>query len=113
MLGRRLLVKTVIPFTEADRVEKEGLLYLPEQVKKDNTPLPSTGIVVTLGEDCSQADRAVLCEGAMVMFSKYAGSDVILEEENFRVLEVPEIMAVLEDSEKVIAPIVEDYDTRV
>jgi len=113
VLGRRVLVKTVIPYTEADEVEKKGLLVVPEWVKKENTPLPSTGIVVTLGDECTEQDRNALCEGAMVLFSKYAGSDVIVEEENFRVLEVPEIMAVLEDVEKVIAPVVENYDARV
>lgn len=48
--GRRLLVQPVTPYTEMDEVEKKGILVVPEKVKEQNTPRPSTGIVVKVGE---------------------------------------------------------------
>lgn len=101
VLGNRVLIKTITPWTEGDRVEKEGLLYLPEDVKKANTPLPSTGIVVQVGRGVSPED-AELLEGAAVMFSKFAGSDFIVSEEEYKILEVPEVMCVISFDDPVV-----------
>lgn len=100
VLGDRVLVKVVEPFTKMDEVEKKGLLFIPESAKDRNTPIPSTGIVVMVGEDCE-----VLHEGEMVLFSKYAGTDFTIEQEGFRVMDSREVMAVLVDTEGVVAPI--------
>lgn len=94
VLGNRVLIKTIQPYTDLDRVEKEGLLYVPEGVKKDNTPMPSTGIIVMQGDDVVDT-RGRLGEGTAVMFSKFAGSDFVVDEQDFKILDVPEIMAVL------------------
>lgn len=51
VLGARVLVKTVEAWTEADEVEKKGLLYLPQAVKEANKPLPTSGVVLAVGED--------------------------------------------------------------
>jgi co-chaperonin GroES (HSP10) len=50
VFGTRVLVQPVNPFTEVDRLEKEGLLYAPKNAKDQATPLPSTGVVLQLGE---------------------------------------------------------------
>lgn len=108
VLGMRVLVKTISPFTKMDEVEKQGLLYIPESVKQQNEPLPSTGIVLQVGEEVKQspAYSAVLTEGTAVMFSKFAGTSFVVEEETgFRVLDVSEIMCTLEIDEGVLAPV--------
>lgn len=89
VLGRRVLVKPVIPFTDADRVEKEGRLIIPEQVKKDNTPLPSTGVIVQLG---TQVKEEELQEGTGVCFSKFGGTQFVFDKEDYLILNVDEIM---------------------
>lgn len=107
--GARLLVKTVKPWTVADEVEKKGVLYVPETVKDANTPLPSIGLVVQLGtgivevdswDDCMApeivANDLKLKEGVAVMFSKFAGADITVEEEDFRIISYKEILCTLE-----------------
>lgn len=99
MLGDRVLVKLVTPFTEMDRVEKEGILFVPETAREENTPLPTTGIVVGVGQR-DDPDRPIpLVEGDMIMFSKYAGTDVYFNEEAFRIMETREILCTLEATE--------------
>lgn len=122
-----MLVKLVVPFTDMDRVEKAGLLVLPQTVKENNTPLASTGVIVKLGElfrsmpglyQMDEEDRIrlgmdpkepppVLQEGTMVMFSRFAGSDVRVDEEQFRILDESEIMCTLTDVNNVVTPIKE------
>lgn len=99
VLGRRVLIRTVKPYTQMDDVEKRGMLFIPEEVKEKNTPLPSTGIVVHVGKGATQEERADLTD-AMVMFSKHAGSDLVVEEEDFRILDIDEVMCTfsLDDS---------------
>lgn len=100
VLGNRVLVRKVVPYTEMDEVEQKGLLFIPETVKEANTPLPSTGIVVQLGLGVSSEARQLLPEGTAVMFSRYAGSDVIVDQDEFRIMEVPEIMCTLARKEE-------------
>lgn len=106
VLGNRVLIRTIIPNTELDRVEKEGKLIIPQSIKDANTPLPSTGIVVQVGEGVS-AESAALLTGAAVMFSKFAGTDFVVDEEDFKILDVPEVMAVLEFDDPVV-PVLAD-----
>lgn len=107
VLGRRLLIKLVIPFTDMDRVEKEGLLALPESVKKANTPTPSTGVVVGHGHELTEEERQLVPEGVMVMFSRFAGTDFTVDEESLRILDVSEVVCTLADTEGVVVPVKE------
>lgn len=91
VLGDRVLVKPVTPFTEMDRLEKEGLLVAPEKAKDQNTPMPTTGVVTLIGVDCNG-----LQEGDMVMFSRYAGMDIVVDQGDFKLLRYNEIACVLE-----------------
>jgi len=97
VMGARVLVKTVKPWTEADEVEKKGLLYVPESVKKENTPLPTTGIIIMTGPD---VPVDFLQAGDMVMFPKFAGSDFQIENEDLRIIESKEILCTLVDTEE-------------
>jgi co-chaperonin GroES (HSP10) len=101
VLGDRVLIKTIVPFTDMDRVEKAGILYIPEEVKQQLTPLPSTGLVVQIGEGVS-AESAALLQGAAVMFSKFAGTDFIVDEEDYKLLDTAEVMCILAFDEPVV-----------
>lgn len=72
-----VLVEAVVPYTKADEVIKSGLLHLPEQAKKDATPLPNTGIVLDAGPEARQHIK----DGEMVMFSKFAGIDATFSDD--------------------------------
>lgn len=124
VLGSRVLVKTVKPFTDADRVEKEGLLYVPKAVKDENTPLPTTGVVIAVGDsvrcrNCWQYKsdhfersndkyEPLVAEGDMIMFSKFAGMDFMVANEDFRIVSTDEILCTLVDVEEVVAEVAGD-----
>lgn len=107
VLGDRVLVKTVVPYTKADDLEKQGLLYVPESVKQENTPRPNCGVVVARGPEAH-----LVSEGEMVLFSKFSGTDLIIDEEaGFRILETKEILCTLEDTQGVVTPISGEEDS--
>jgi co-chaperonin GroES (HSP10) len=129
VLGSRVLVKTVTPRTEMDRVEEAGLIAIPKFVKKENTPLPTTGVVLIVGpgvpckwcgekrqnheqgKHClSSSDifKPTISEGDMVMFPKFSGCDFNIEEEDLRILEVAEVMCTLVDSENSLTEVAKD-----
>lgn len=121
VMGRRVLVKLVIPHTAMDEVEKKGVLFIPETVKEANTPLPSTGVVVQIGQELKNDDYtpkdSMVQEGDMVMFSRFAGTDFIVEQEDYRMLEEQEIMCTLVPADEeeslgsLVAPIMADKET--
>ncbi len=107
-------MKLVHSYTTMDRVEKEGLLHIPKTAREANQPLPSTGIIVKLGNDFTNPDifrgddPDNLREGDMIMFSRFAGMDFRVDEQDFRILEESEIVCTLEDTQGVVTPVVED-----
>lgn len=102
VLGNRVIVKPIKPYTDLDRVEKEGKLIIPEKVREDNTPLASSGIVIALGNGVEGFNRCLLAEGTMVMFNKFSGSEFTVDEVDIRVLDVDQILAVLEDTQNAV-----------
>lgn len=101
VMGNRILVKAIEPYTDMDRVEKAGLLYIPDSVKTSNKPLPSTGMVVEIGREVSDDDARILT-GAAILFSKFAGHDFIVQEEDFKLIDVNEVLCTLEYDEPVV-----------
>lgn len=84
-----------------DEVEKKGILFIPETVRDQNTPLPTTGVIVAVGE-LERRDRDIFAEGVMVMFPKFSGMDFTVEEEDFRILETREVLCTLEGVDEVV-----------
>lgn len=104
-------MKTVKPYTAMDRAKDSGL-HLPESAVKEHELMPSTGIIIELGNSLvtywynndtfekikePNEDFAV---GDMIMFSRYAGTTFNIENEDFRILDVKEVMCKLEATEE-------------
>lgn len=133
VMGDRVLIKPVVPKTELDRLEQEGILFGPEDAKELNTPLPSVGVVMQRGTKVSRGNlwqRAVrawlsflrrlepdrefnhrwpadwdrLEPGVGVMFSPHSGSDWAVENEEFKILETREVMCTLSGLRDVVVP---------
>lgn len=103
VLGERVLIEPVTPFTDMDRVEKEGLLIIHQKAREDNAPPPTSGIVLQLGVELIEkwhhfVDKGEwpLQEGDMVVFSKFAGMQLQLEGRTLLILNYQEVVAVLE-----------------
>ena len=125
VLGSRVLIKTVAPRTEMDRVEQQGLVFIPKWVKKENSPMPTTGIVLAVGSDvqcaiCGEGglsgnhrDDLAYCasytpiinEGDMVMFPKFSGSDFQIENEDLRIVDSKEILCTLVDTQQALVEV--------
>lgn len=84
------------------------MLYRPESSKEQTTPLPTTGFVILLGQELikfkkrSETDTVAtiidcpLREGDAVMFGKYAGTTCNIENVEYRILFMDDIMCTLE-----------------
>jgi co-chaperonin GroES (HSP10) len=116
VVGNRILVKTVRPWTDMDRLEKEGLLAIPETAKDRNTPLPSTGIVLQLGAELLDIKRTprnfdadgrmIVQEGSMVMFSRLSGTDIgVGGESDLRILFLDDVYCTLTIPETGVLPV--------
>lgn len=91
VLGDRVLIMPITPFTEMDKVEKAGLLFIPDSAKDTNAPPPTTGEVVMIGPDVNE----VVNVGEVVMFSRFAGMDIMLDNVSMKLVHVNEIACVL------------------
>lgn len=79
---------------------------IPDSVKKANTPLPSYGPITQVGDGCKQSWQ----EGDLVMFSKFAGTDFTVQNEDFRLVHEDEVLAILDCDEQTFGavPVKED-----
>lgn len=82
-LGERVVIKRV----EAEEKTKSGIV-LPGQAKEQ----PQMAKVVAVGPGTSE-DKMELKEGDMVIFSKYAGTEVKFEGEEYTIMSQKDILA--------------------
>jgi len=82
-LGERIVVKR-----EKEEEKTKGGLYLPETADKDK---PQLGKVVAVGPDFKNVKK-----GDTVIFPKYAGTEVKIENEDYLVLGKDDVLATLE-----------------
>ncbi|MBP3338723.1 MAG: co-chaperone GroES [Lachnospiraceae bacterium] len=81
-LGDRLVIKQVV----AEETTKSGIV-LPGQAKEK----PQEAKIVAVGKDVSDE----LKEGDTVIYSKYAGNTVKLDEEEYIIVKEEDILAVV------------------
>lgn len=81
-LGDRLVIKQVV----AEETTKSGIV-LPGQAKEK----PQEATIVAVGKDV----KAELGEGDIVIYSKYAGNTVKVDEEEYIIVKEEDILAVV------------------
>ena len=79
-LGDRILVKPTVP------QDKKGLIVIPESAKSK----PQEGVVTAIGVKVE-----FLKVGDRVLFGKYAGSEVRIDEEPYLIIREPDVMVIL------------------
>lgn len=82
-LGERIVVKR-----EKEEEKTKGGLYLPETADKEKLQL---GKVVAVGPDFKNVKK-----GDTVIFAKYGGTDIKIENEDYLVLGKDDVLATLE-----------------
>ncbi|MBS3811845.1 MAG: co-chaperone GroES [Halanaerobiales bacterium] len=87
-LGDRVAVKLV------EREEKtEGGIVIPDTAKKDK---PQTGEVFDVGRDCYTDDETPeVKKGDMVVFDKFAGTEVTVDSVEYKIVNIEDIVAVI------------------
>lgn len=86
------------------RIEEEnktpGGIIIPDTAKEK----PQEGKVIAVGKGKLLEDGKIIPltvkEGNRVLFSKYAGTEVKIEGEEFLIMREDDILAIIEDSEK-------------
>ena len=87
-LGERALVKMV----EREETTASGIV-LPDTAKEK----PQTAEVVAVGEF---EDGAKVKEGDVIVFARYSGTEIRLNEEDYMILDADDILGVVEDFPK-------------
>lgn len=82
-LGERIVVK---PLEQEEKTE--GGIYLPDTASKDK---PQRGEVIAVGPDFKGVKK-----GDKVIFAKYGGTEIKIEEEEYLILGVDDVLAVAE-----------------
>jgi len=82
-LGERIVVK---PFKQKEKTE--GGIYLPETASKDK---PQKGKVIAVGPDFKGVKK-----GDTVIFAKDGGTEVEIDNEEYLVLGVDDVLAIAE-----------------
>ena len=121
LFGQRVLAECIDPHTKMDTLQASGLLYVPQDVKKDNTPMPTTGIVMGLGTELDPNGPVKV--GAMIMFTKHSGTDFIFTDDNkkedstkrWRILDIDEVICTLRSNNdealmSKVVPVIADKD---
>jgi len=96
ILGDRVMIKPV-----EEEEKKEGKIVIPDTAKEK----PQEGIVVAVGEGRRDEDGEVIKpdvqEGDRVIYAKYAGHEVRVDDEEYIILDSDQIYAkVIPDEEK-------------
>ena len=94
---RPLNDKVAVKYIEEEKEEKtQGGIVLPDTAKKDEKK-PQQGEVIAIGSKVEAESDAKLAVGDTVVFDKYAGSKVNIDEEEFVILGIDDVLAVIED----------------
>lgn len=81
-LGKRVLIER----EEETRKTSSGII-IPDNASKEK---PSNGKVVALGKECEGVEI-----GDTVVFAKYAGSEVSLDDKKFLILNLEDVLGII------------------
>lgn len=82
-LGERIVVK---PLKQEEKTE--GGIYLPETASKEK---PQQGEVIAVGPDFKE-----LKKGDKIIFAKYGGTEIKIEDDEYLVLGEDDVLAIIE-----------------
>jgi len=90
-LGDRIVIKVI-----EDNEQTHGGIFIPDSAKEK--PQKGEVVAVGLGETTEKGDRKPLDVkvGDVVLYAKYAGTDVKLGDELFKILSVKDALGILE-----------------
>lgn len=83
-LGDRVLIKE----KKAESKSASGLIHLPESAQEKT----NTGEVIAVGDD---KDVITVSVGQVVMFEKFSGTAVNLDGDDYRILSMSDLIAVI------------------
>ena len=90
-LGENIVVKVI-----DDQEQTTGGIYIPDSAKEK----PQKGEVIAVGKgktlDSGEKDEMEVKVGDVVLYAKYSGTDVKLENQLLKVLSVKDVLGVLE-----------------
>lgn len=83
-IGDRVLVKT-----ETTEEKTSGGIYIPQTAQEKT----QTGVVKEIGDD---KDVITVKPGQKVMYDKYAGTSVKIDGDEYLLMKMPDILAIIE-----------------
>ena len=90
-LGDKLVIKVI-----EDTEQTSGGIFIPDSAKEK----PQKGEVIAVGPgktlDDGKKEEMEVKVGDVVLFAKYSGTDVKLNDENLKILSVKDVLGVLE-----------------
>ena len=90
-LGERIVIKVV-----EDTEQTSGGIFIPDSAKEK----PQKGEVIAVGEgktlDSGEKSPVSVKVGEIVLFAKYAGTDVKMNDETLKILSVKDVLGILE-----------------
>jgi len=90
-LGDKIVIKVV-----EDTEQTSGGIFIPDSAKEK----PQKGEVIAVGEgrtlDSGEKEPMAVNVGEVVLYAKYAGTDIKLDGEMLKILSVKDVLGVLE-----------------
>ena len=90
-LGDKIVIKVI-----EDAEQTSGGIFIPDSAKEKS----QKGKVIAVGEgklnDKSEREPMDVKVGEVVLFAKYAGTDVKIGDETFKILSVSDVLGVIE-----------------
>ena len=90
-LGERIVIKVV-----EDTEQTSGGIFIPDSAKEK----PQKGEVIAVGagkmNDKGEREEMDVKVGEVVLFAKYSGTDVKIDEVEYKILSVKDVLAIIE-----------------
>ncbi len=90
---RPLNDRIAVKYEEPEEETTESGIVLPDTAKEEK---PQQGEVVAKGKGCDEGELESVEIGETVVFDKFAGTEVNLDDEEYVVLSLEDVLAVIE-----------------
>ncbi len=88
-LNERIAIKQIEP----EEKKTDSGIVLPDTAKKEK---PQQGEVIAVGKGCADSELETVEVGDIVVFDKFAGTNVKIDDEEIIVLSLEDVLAVIE-----------------